>query len=527
MNRFSSPDMNRIGVIGAGTMGSGIALAALLGNLKVVLYDVEPSILDRAHGYIEEHLNRKRRAINIQYLKTTMELEDVQPCGVVIEAAPEELSLKQKLFEQLGKICAPPTILATNTSTLPVTAITAAAHDPGRAGGMHFFNPAPVMPLVEVVRGAQTSPETIQYLVSLAEKMGKTPVVARDTPGFIVNRVARPFYGEALRLLSEGAATFDQIDRVIRLGGGFRMGPFQLMDLIGIDINFAATQSMYAQTFEEPRYRPSLIQAQMVQKKALGKKTGHGFYDYHQDGSLIEEQRAPLSPLPQDSIRAHPVLIRHGSWAPGIIELFKQKGYHISALYNPSNQPDLAVITIGVNEGLENAVVTLDQDLPPEIPLLCQCCNVTLTEIATWVEHPARLVGFDSLFFANGPIATLVPSPALYPQARAIIEDMLTRLGKEPVWITDSPGLILPRVIGMLANEAAFAFAEGVAPIETIDKAMQLGTSYPRGPLAWAKEIGYSCIVEVLDRMHAEYGEERYRVTPLLRRWARLNQVSA
>lgn len=508
-------------------MGSGIALAALLENIKVVLYDVDASIMDRANRYIEDHLNRKRRAINIQYLKTTMDLADVQHCGIVIEAIPEDLSLKQTLFERLDKICPPPAILATNTSTLPVTAIAAAANNPGRAGGMHFFNPAPVMPLVEVVRGAQTSPETIQYLISLSEKMGKTPVVTRDTPGFIVNRVARPFYGEALRLLSEGVATHAQIDRAIRLGGGFRMGPFQLMDLIGIDINYAATQSLFAQTFEEPRYRPSLIQAQMVQQKALGKKTGHGFYDYRKDGTPIEDQPAPPAPPQQIPIRAHPVLIRHGSWAPGIIELFKQNGYSISASYNPSNRPNLAIVTIGVNEGLKNAVVSLDQDLPPEIPLLCQCCDVTLTEIATWVEHPARLAGFDSLFFANGPIATLVPSPALYPQARAIIEEMLARLGKEPLWITDSPGMILPRVICMLSNEAAFAFAEGVAPIDTIDKAMQLGTNYPKGPLAWAKEIGYSCIVDVLDQMHAEYGEDRYRVAPLLRRWARLNQVSA
>lgn len=505
-------------------MGSGIALAALLADRRVTLYDVDPAMLERAREYIETYLNRKQRAINIKYLRLTSDLKDLQGSSVIIEAVPEKLALKQELFKQISAICPPPVILATNTSTLPVTAIASAADSPERVAGMHFFNPAPVLPLVEVVQGAQTHPDTVQTLVLLAEIMGKSPVVARDTPGFIVNRVARPFYGEALRLVSEGIASHEQVDRVVQFGGGFRMGPFRLMDLIGIDINFAATQSMFEQTFEEPRYRPSLIQAQMVQQKALGRKTGHGFYAYSPE-ALKEEE--PIELPIQTPNPGQLILLRNGTWSPGLVDLFHQAGYELEHQEVPRRAPVAGMITTGSDEWLEGLVTVVDQVLPPDVPLFCQCADITLTEIATWVEHPERLVGFDGLFFANGPVATLVASPILNHQIQTKVEQIITSLGREPIWIQDSPGLILPRIVCMLSNEAAFAAGEGVATIETIDKAMQLGTNYPKGPLAWAKEIGYSCVVSVLDHLYKEYGEERYRVAPMLRRWARLSQVSA
>jgi 3-hydroxybutyryl-CoA dehydrogenase len=227
------------------------------------------------------------------------------------------LDLKQNLLCKLEEIIASDAILATNTSTLSITAIAASANNPQRIAGMHFFNPAPVMPLIEVVRGAKSSPETIESIITLSERLGKTPVVVKDSPGFIVNRVARPFYGEALRLVGENVAPFNQVDRIIRLGGSFSMGPFQLMDLIGIDVNYSAMKSMYEQTFGEPRYRPHQIQVQMLNQRDLGKKTGRGFYDY--TGETDAEEFTPPKIIAQSGT----VLISAGTWAPGLYSCAK------------------------------------------------------------------------------------------------------------------------------------------------------------------------------------------------------------
>jgi 3-hydroxybutyryl-CoA dehydrogenase len=382
---------------------------------------------------------------------------------------------------------------------------------------MHFFNPAPVLSLVEVIRGARTSQATVEAVIHLAEKMGKTPVVAGDTPGFIVNRVARPFYGEALRLLGEGVATYEQIDLLVREGAGFRMGPFELMDLIGIDVNLAATQSVFEQTYYEPRYRPHRIQVAMVAQKALGRKTGSGFYDYSHESSQPESSKPPT---PRQTPSAQ-VLLSAGSWAPGLANLLKtittgEAGFDGSV--NP--EPVAAIVAAGHDENLEDIVRGLDQSLRPTIPILCQCVSVPLGEAARWVRYPERLAGYDGLFFAKGTVATLVASPALTEEIRTSIEILVLALGRAPLWIEDSPGLILPRILCCLANEAAFAAGEGVSDPDTIDLAMQLGTNYPKGPFAWAREIGYAQVVAVLDSLFHYYHEERYRCAPLLRKWA-------
>jgi 3-hydroxybutyryl-CoA dehydrogenase len=388
---------------------------------------------------------------------------------------------------------------------------------------MHFFNPAPVLPLVEIIHAARSSSETIQALVRLAERLGKTPVVAGDTPGFIVNRVARPFYGEALRLLGEGAASHEQIDRLARLGGGFRMGPFELMDLIGIDVNYAATQSVFEQTFFEPRFRPHPIQAQMVAQKAFGRKSGRGFYTY-------PEGQPSAAGAPEFIIERRsrgPVLLAGGSWAPGLRNLLQEAGV---AVLDPAaaegQNPTACAIPGGRREGLEGLLRSLDHALPPSVPILCQCADVTVAELASWMRHPERMVGFDGLFLQGGPLTSLVASHDLQDTVRAAVEDLLAGLRRSPLWIADTPGLVLPRIVCTLANEAAFAAGEGVADPETIDRAMQLGTNYPKGPLAWARELGYGKVVSVLEHLRAEYGEERYRVAPLLRKWARLDSIT-
>lgn len=278
-----------VGVVGAGTMGSGIAQVAAQSGFEVILYDLSAEIvagaIERIAGFVRRAVEKGRLDAEaaeaaIACLTPATDLAAMAAAEVIIEAAPEILELKCQIFEQLDAICPPETILATNTSTLSVTRVAAATQRPEKVVGMHFFNPPPLMPLVEVAAGASTDEATVAATVALAEAMGKTPVRTRDVPGFIVNRVARPFYLEALRLLGEGVADHATIDRLIREGGNFPMGPFELMDLIGIDINFAASRSVYEAFFGEPRFRPHPLQRRQVESGNLGRKTGRGWYEY-------------------------------------------------------------------------------------------------------------------------------------------------------------------------------------------------------------------------------------------------------
>lgn len=284
--------IQHIGVVGAGTMGSGITQVAAQAGFDVTMYDIDGEILDDAVGRIRYFINRgaeKGRITQdeadaaVARLTTTTALEDFASCDFVIEAAPENLDLKQKIFGDLDDITRERVILATNTSTLSVTQIATATDREGLVVGIHFFNPPPLMPLVEVAAGEATAGDTVDITVAVAEKMGKSPVRTKDVPGFIVNRVARPFYLEGLRLLNEGVADHETIDKLMREGGGFRMGPFELMDLIGLDINFTASKTVYEAYYHEPRYRPSLLQQRMVESGRLGRKTGRGWYNYEDE----------------------------------------------------------------------------------------------------------------------------------------------------------------------------------------------------------------------------------------------------
>jgi 3-hydroxybutyryl-CoA dehydrogenase len=507
-----------LGVLGAGTMGSGIALAALQADLPVVLVDLSPQMRERAAAYIRQHLERKGLVERQDALQLSSTSQDLAGCQVVVEAIPEDLPLKRAVFAELDRACAPPAVLATNTSTLTVTAIASATGSPARVAGMHFFNPAPVMPLVEIARGAETSEQAVQALVELAQRLGKTPVVTGDTPGFIVNRVARPFYGEALRLLGEGAATHEQIDLLARLGAGFPLGPFELMDLIGIDVNLAAAQAMYAASHGEPRYRPHRIQEQMVQRGALGRKTGRGFYTYREG---VRVGAAPAVPPP--GAAGGSVLLSPGQWAPGLSPLLARRGH--SRREPRGDRPVIAIVAAGRAEGGPAEVERHDQNLPADVPLLCQMADVTWSTVAEGLEHPARLVGFDGLFFVEGRAVSLVAGPQTSDEIREKADLWVRSLGKLPVWHAESPALVLPRLVCCLANEAAFALQDGVADAAGIDTAMRLGLNYPRGPLAWAESLGYRTVVAVLDHLYEEYHEERYRVAPGLRRWARQSVV--
>ena len=283
--------MKTLGIVGAGTMGGGIAYVAALSGFDVLLHDVSSTVLEGAHDRFSADLQKgidkgkispELAAQAKNRFRTVTSFQEFSSCDFVIEAAREKLDVKKDIFLQLEKYCSPSVIFASNTSSLSITAIASSLKNPARVVGMHFFNPPHVMKLVEVIRGEHSSDDTIATTMMLAQQLGKTAVLAKDTPGFIVNRCARPFYGEALRILGEGIASVEDIDRIVKLEGGFAMGPFELMDLIGIDVNLAVTKSMYEQTFGEARYRPHLIQQSMVNAGRLGRKTQRGFYTYEE-----------------------------------------------------------------------------------------------------------------------------------------------------------------------------------------------------------------------------------------------------
>ncbi|MED0703141.1 MULTISPECIES: 3-hydroxyacyl-CoA dehydrogenase NAD-binding domain-containing protein [Aeribacillus] len=278
-----------VGVVGSGTMGSGIAQTCVQHGFRVLLYDLNDAIVQKAFTQIKKRLNRlvekgkmeeQTFQESISRIETCTDLSLMKACDLVIEAVPEKINIKKEIFQALDEHCPEQTILTTNTSSFSVTEIASVTKTGERVAGLHFFNPVPLMPLVEVVRGVKTSEDTLKKLAQFVSSLHKDPVVCEDTPGFIVNRIARPFYNEALKIAGERLAKPEQIDRIMKKAGRFKMGPFELQDLIGIDVNFSTTETVYNSFFGEERFRPHYLQQRMVQSGKLGRKAGEGYYRY-------------------------------------------------------------------------------------------------------------------------------------------------------------------------------------------------------------------------------------------------------
>jgi 3-hydroxybutyryl-CoA dehydrogenase len=409
-------------------------------------------------------------------------------------------------------VCGDEVVLATNTSSIPVTSLADAAARPENVVGMHFFNPPPLMPLLEVIRADQSSDAAVELAMEVGRAMGKEVIVAADGPGFLVNRCGRPFGGEGLRLLQERVATHEQIDRICRLGGGFRMGPFELMDLVGIDVGFEVAKSFHELSFGEPRWRPSPIQARMVAAGRLGRKSGRGYYEYAEEGSYRAEDPDPPAPGGADGMPL--ALLGDGPLANGLRERARDAGYELR-----EGGPAELVVDAGVRPELSRAGGG-GAPLPGGAPAIVLC---TATGLAARGEPGA--VGFHLLPpLGESRLVELTRLRTTQSFACEAAERFFASLGFGAEWVEDAPGLVLGRIVSQLVNEAAFAIGEGVGSADDVDTGLTLGLSHPRGPVAWSEAIGLEHVLAVLDGLWEERREERYRAAPLLRRAATLGR---
>jgi 3-hydroxybutyryl-CoA dehydrogenase len=489
-----------IGVIGAGTMGAGIAQLACRAGARTLLHDPIPEALRRGAEKVRAGLQKEAAKGKLtdadadaetaaRRLEVVEELDGLAPCDLVIEAAPERVELKRELYGRLSQIVAEDCVLATNTSSLPVTGIAAGASNPERVVGMHFFNPAPLMALVEVIAGVRSDDRALALADATGRAMGKTVIRATDGPGFLVNRCNRPFGLEALRSLAERIADVQTIDRICRLGGGFRMGPFELSDLVGVDTGFDVSRSFYELSFGEPRWRPSPIQARMAAAGLHGRKTGRGYYDYSGEGP-----HRPADPEPP-ARSAGAVVQGEGPLA--------QEFRKLAAGDSGPGSCDESGRGSSGGAGSPTGSGSSDDSGPDSS------------------SAPGPTISVEGLrgTVEGEPFYALVPLSLVEVTGEAG-ERAFAGLGLHTARVAPSPVGVLPRIVCQVINECAFALGEGVGSAQDIDAGMTLGMNYPRGPLAWAEALGLDHVLDTLDTLWEEYREERYRVAPALRRLA-------
>jgi 3-hydroxybutyryl-CoA dehydrogenase len=504
-----------LGVVGAGTMGAGIAQLGGQAGYRTLLHDPDAAALDRglagARAGIAKLASKGRFDGDPDAAGALIEpaaaLDDLAACDLIVEAAPERLELKLDLMASLSAI-APGAVLASNTSSIPITAIARGAADPSRVVGLHFFNPPPLMRLVELIAAVQSSGEALALARTVGEAMGKRVIDATDGPGFLVNRCNRPFGGEALRLVQDGIAGVPAIDAIVR-AAGFRMGPFELQDLVGIDIGFSVQESFFALSYGEPRWRPSPLSARLVAAGQLGRKTGQGWYAYDADGKRADAggDAAAAEPAGDDGARGLVVIAGDLVVAHDLRELAAAAGWDVAEPGDADGDVPWLAIDCGHDpeaepiQGAPQAILVADGSLHQ-------------------LDQGGGCVGFHALPpLQAGGLVELTRGAYTTSVAETRLERFLLTLGLRTAWVGDAPGLVLGRIVCQLVNEAAFALQEGVTDDpRAIDDGMVLALNHPRGPLAWGDEIGLDHVLAVLDALAGELGEERYRAAPLLRR---------
>jgi 3-hydroxybutyryl-CoA dehydrogenase len=500
-----------IGVVGTGAMGRGIAQLFAQTGHAVRLFDAAPGAAQAARAAVADALGRQvdkgklaRDACEATIARMTpvAALADLAGCDLVIEAIVEDLAVKKRLFVELEALVRPDAILATNTSSLSVTSIAATCRAPGRVAGYHFFNPVPLMKVVEVIRGVRTEPAVAETLVALARRTGHAPVMAQDTPGFLINHAGRGYGTEALKLVGEGVAEPRAVDPIMReqvvFGerGGFRLGPFELLDLTGLDVSHPVMESIYRQFYEEPRFRPSALAALRVSGGLLGRKSGEGFYR-HEDGRQVVEPEpppeVPTGPAPFAKVWTPP-----GTHRGAIADLVEALGGTVDDGMGPS----AGSLVVLAPRGHDATWAATEAGLPGE-----------------------RCVALDTLFPYGAKACTrrtLMTTPATDPALAAAARRLFAADGAKVSLIRDSAGFVAQRIVAMVVAVACEIAQQRIASPADIDLAVRLGLGYPMGPLSMGDALGASTVAGVLEGMHETTGDPRYRPSPWLRRRASL-----
>lgn len=487
-----------VAVIGAGAMGRGIAQVCAQAGLQTLLFDARDGAVAEAIAVVDKGLDgqvakgrmsAEEKAGVMQRLRPMASLADAASAGLVIEAIVEDLAVKRELFTALAKHLGADAVIATNTSSLSVTEIAAGCERPQRVCGLHFFNPPPVMKLVEVIGGLRSDPALVDALVAFARRIGKQPIVATDTPGFVVNHAGRAYGPEALRIVAQGIASPREVDILMKEAAGFRMGPFELFDLIGADITHAVMESIFARYYDEPMYQPSAQLAVRVAGGLLGRKTGRGFYDYAD---------APKASAPTILVAPHAM--------PASVWIADEDG-----------GGDLAVL-------LNAAGITASVGGPPGshivnivTPLGEDCTGAALR----LKLDPARTVAVDMVGRFKGRY-TVMKNPLTAPNVLGAAVAALAATGAPVTAINDSNGFVVQRLLAMIVNVGTRIAELQVAAPADIDTAVELGLNYPKGPLALGDLLGPARVLAVLDGMQAATHDPKYRATAWLRRRAAL-----
>jgi len=491
------PIFQNTGIVGTGAMGRGIAQMAAQAGSQVWLFDVQAGAAQAARDALhatwqtlvtKNKMSAEQMRACVDRLRLANALSDLTPCDLVIEAIVERLDVKQRLFAELEGIVGADTVLATNTSSLSVTAIAAPLKRPAQLAGFHFFNPVPLMRVVEVIAGLKTSARVCQQLTDFTRQFGHTPVTAQDTPGFIVNHAGRGYGTEALRVVGERVADFATIDRILKDQMGFRLGPFELMDLTALDVSHPVMESIYHQYFEEPRYRPSVITAQRLAGGVVGKKVGEGFYAYDKGTAQVPAEPAVPEVTEMPPVWVSPKAARRAE----LYQLLKDLGAQIETAAAPSSSALILVAPLGLDVTTLAAVERLDATRTLGIDMMLDDASVKRRVLAT--------------------------NPATRPDMAQAAHALFARDGKAVSVIRDSGGFVTQRVVATIVNIAADMCQQGICSPADLDVAVTLGLGYPMGPLAMGDRIGPTNMLEILFNLQTVYGDPRYRPSPWLRR---------